>query len=218
MSKSNTTPNNPVNHPIIGTERVLCFGGSFNPLHHGHLITARAVAEAGGFNKVLLIPSCQPPHKRQNGDMADPEQRLAMCRLAVADDRLFDVSDVELRRSGPSYTIDTVRELKRQGWQRVHWLMGADMVEILPKWHEPQALLAEADFVVMARPGWTFNWDAMPTEFHRLRQNVVAAPMLQISSTDIRQRVRDGRSIRYLVPDAVQGYIEQNRLYVESSK
>jgi nicotinate-nucleotide adenylyltransferase len=218
MSKSNTISNNPNNHPIIGTERVLCFGGSFNPIHHGHLIAARAVAEASGFNRVLLIPSSQPPHKRQNADIADPEQRLAMCRLAVEDDPLFAVNDLELRRSGPSYTIDTVRELKRQGWQRVHWLMGADMVEILPKWHEPQALMAEADFVVMARPGWAFDWDAMPTEFRGLRQAVVAAPMLQISATDIRQRVREGRSIRYLVPETVRGYIEQNRLYVESSK
>lgn len=218
MSKSNTTSNNLINRPIIGTERVLCFGGSFNPIHHGHLITARAVAEVAGFNKVLLIPSSQPPHKRQNADIADPEQRLAMCEIAIDGDSLFEVSDLELRRSGPSYTIDTVRELKRQGWQRVHWLMGADMVQILPKWHEPQALLAEADFVVMARPGWTFAWETMPTEFRRLQQHVVAAPMLQISATDIRQRVRDGRSIRYLVPEAVRGYIEQNRLYAERSK
>lgn len=205
-----------MNQPILGSDRILCFGGSFNPIHHGHLITARAVAEAGGFTKVLLIPSSQPPHKRQNGDIANAEQRLTMCRLAVMGDVLFDVSDLELRRSGPSYTIDTVRELKRQGWPQVHWLMGADMVEILPKWHEPQALMAEAEFVVMARPGWTLDWEKIPPEFRKLQRNVVAAPLLQISATDIRQRVRAGRPIRYLVPEGVREYIEHNRLYAES--
>jgi nicotinate-nucleotide adenylyltransferase len=203
-----------MSQPILGTDKTLCFGGSFNPIHHGHLITARAVAEARGFNRVLLIPSSQPPHKRNNGDMADADARLAMCRLAVEGDPLFDVSDMELRRSGPSYTIDSVRELRRQGWGRVHWLMGADMVEILPKWHEPQALLAEAEFVVMARPGWAFDWERMPAEFRRLQQNVVPAPLLEISATDIRKRVREGRSIAYLVPERVREYIGRNRLYV----
>lgn len=198
----------------LASYRCLCFGGSFNPIHLGHLITARAVAESAGFNKVLLIPSHQPPHKRQNGDIADASHRLAMCRLAVADDPLFEVTDVELLRPGPSYTIDTVRELKRNGWSNVHWLIGADMLNILPKWHEPQALLAEANFVVMSRPGWSFDWASMPRDYHRLQQSVVAAPLIQISATEIRQRLHAGRPITYLVPEPVRHYIEHNRLYV----
>jgi nicotinate-nucleotide adenylyltransferase len=197
----------------LAKKRTLCFGGSFNPIHHGHLIAARAVAESAGFSKVLLIPSSQPPHKLNNADIADAKHRLAMCRLAVAGDPLFEVSDIELLREGPSYTIDTVRELKRMGWREIHWLIGADMVEILPKWRQPQDLLAEMNFVVLARPGWSLNGDLLPAEYRQLIKNVVDAPLLQISATEIRSRVRVGRSIAYLVPDGVREYIENHSLY-----
>ncbi|HZZ43507.1 MAG TPA: nicotinate-nucleotide adenylyltransferase [Tepidisphaeraceae bacterium] len=195
------------------TDHMLCLGGSFNPIHHGHLICARAVAEAAGFNRVLLIPSSQPPHKRLNGDIASAEHRLAMCRAAIDADDFFDVSDIELRRNGPSYTIETVRQLKASGWGKVHWLIGADMVEILPKWHEPQALMAEAQFVVMARPGWGLDWEKMPGEFRHLQKSVMAAPLLAISATEVRRRVAEGKSIRYLVPEGVRKYIEEKGLY-----
>src|SRR5215210_7294765 len=96
--------------------RTLCFGGSFNPIHHGHLLCARAVAEREGFDRVELIPSAQPPHKAGTAfDMAPAEDRLAMCRLAIEGTKLFAVNDIELRRSGPSYTVDTARQLKAQG-------------------------------------------------------------------------------------------------------
>src|SRR5678815_1912728 len=101
--------------------RKLCFGGSFNPIHHAHLICARAVAEARRFDRVVLVPSALPPHKLRADQLAPPEHRLAMCRLAAEGDRLFEVSDLELTRTGPSYTIDTARELKRQGWDAVAW-------------------------------------------------------------------------------------------------
>ena len=195
------------------TQSTLCFGGSFNPIHVGHLITARAVAESAGYKRILLIPSSQPPHKRQNADIAAAEHRLAMCRLAVEGDPLFAVSELELLRTGPSYTIDTIRQLRDEGWSRVNWLIGADMLQILPKWHEPQALLAGAHFVVIARPGWTFDWETMPAEYRPLKNNVVTAPLLDISATGIRRRIAAGRSIRYLVPEPVRDYIAQHRLY-----
>src|SRR5687767_1888001 len=110
----------------------LCFGGSFNPVHHGHLICARAVAEIGGYDRVRLIPSRQPPHKPAAPDLATPEQRLKMCQLAVEGSSLFTVDDIELRRAGPSYTLETARELSRQGMKIVHWLIGADMLRYLP--------------------------------------------------------------------------------------
>lgn len=191
----------------------LCFGGSFNPVHHGHLICARAAAEAIGLNRVLLIPSRQPPHKIVGTDLAAAEDRLAMCRLAVAGDPFFEVSDVELKRDGPSYTIDTVRQLKAVGWQEVHWLIGADMARILPQWHEPLPLLREAKLVLMARPGWSFDWDTLPTEYRSLRANVVTTPMLEISATAIRQRVRAGLPITYLSPEPVVRYIGDRGLY-----
>ena len=191
----------------------LCFGGTFNPIHHGHLICARAAAEIAQFDKILLIPTLTPPHKLSAADIAEPHHRLAMCRLAIGSDPLFDVSDIELKRSGPSYTFDTVQELSRQGHGKVHWLIGADMVPILPQWHRALELIEQLDFVVMARPGWQFDWQSLPREFQRLQNNVVQTPLIDISSTDIRRRLQQGRLIDYLTPKSVQDYIHQQNLY-----
>ena len=193
--------------------RKLCFGGSFNPVHHAHLLCARAVAEARGFERVVLIPSAVPPHKLQGTELAAPHHRLEMCRLAVAGDSLFEVDDIELRRDGPSYTIETARELRRRGWDQVAWLIGADMVSILPKWHQPLDLLREVELVVMARPGWSFDWDALPEPYQVLRERVVEAPLVDVSATLLRRRLAAGRSVRYLTPDPVRDYIEAHRLY-----
>jgi len=197
--------------------RRLCLGGSFNPVHHGHLICARAVAEAAGFDRVVLIPSGLPPHKPAAPDLVAAEHRLEMCRLAAAcQSDLFEVSDVEIVRPGQSYTIDTVRLLKSQGWPQVHWLIGADMLQILPQWHQAEALLREASLVIMARPGWKIDFDALPAPFRELRHNVVEAPMLDISASDIRRRLAMGRSIRFLVPEPVERYIAARGLYRQS--
>jgi nicotinate-nucleotide adenylyltransferase len=193
--------------------RKLCFGGSFNPIHHGHLICARAVAEARGFDQVVIIPSALPPHKLHASELAPPQHRLEMCRRAVAGDSLFDVSDLELARPGPSYTIDTARDLRRRGWDHVAWLIGADMVPFLPMWHQPIDLLREVELVIVARPGWSFDWEAMPQAFQGLAAQVVEAPLIDISATMIRRRVEVGRSIRYLTPDPVVDYINAHGLY-----
>src|SRR4051812_40053317 len=191
----------------------LCFGGSFNPLHVGHLILARTAAEAGGFSKVMLIPSAQPPHKQDAADMAAAEDRLEMGRRVAATDPLFEVSDIELTRQGPSFTIDTVRQIKAAGGENVAWLIGADMVQILPKWHRISELLCDVRFVIVQRPGNEIDWSSLPQEFQSLREHVVTAPLLELSGRMIRQRVREGRSIRYMVAPEVEGYIAQHRLY-----
>jgi nicotinate-nucleotide adenylyltransferase len=196
--------------------KTLYFGGSFNPIHHGHLISARAAAEVAGHDHIVLVPTSQPPHKPGDVTLAAPEHRLAMTRLAVAGDPLFSVDDLELRRSGPSYTIDTVREFKRRGGQQVDWLIGADMLLSLPSWHEPLELLREVHFVVVARPGWTFQWDALPPEYRRLQKSVVRAPLIEISGSVIRSRVAAGKSISYFTPPAVCRYIRDHRLYQTS--
>ena len=193
--------------------RKLCFGGSFNPIHHAHLLCARAVAEARGYDRVVLIPSAVPPHKLRATELAPPRHRLEMCRLAVEGDNLFEVDDIELTRDGPSYTVETARELRRRGWTHVAWLIGADMVSILPQWHEPLALLREVELVVMARPGWSFHWEALPQPYQVLRDRVVEAPLVDISATMVRRRVAAGLSVRYLTPDRVAEYVAANRLY-----
>jgi nicotinate-nucleotide adenylyltransferase len=191
----------------------LCFGGSFNPIHNGHLRCAQAVAATAGYDSVVLIPSAQPPHKPDTSDLASASDRLAMCRLAATGLPLFHVSDIETRRTGPSYTIDTAHELRRQGWREVHWLIGADMLLYLPKWHRPDDLLREVHFVVMARPGWPIDWDTLPPAVQKLRSHVVEAPEIDITATEIRRRVWAGEPINQLVPEAVANYIAQQGLY-----
>jgi nicotinate-nucleotide adenylyltransferase len=191
----------------------LCFGGSFNPIHDGHLRCAQVVAEKGGYERVLLIPSARPPHKPDPADLAPAADRLAMCRLAAADRPLFAVSDIETRRGGPSYTIETAQELRRQGFSTINWLIGADMLLYLPKWHRVSELLREVHFVVMARPGWTIDWERLPGAFRHLRNHVVEAPLIDISATEIRRRVREGLPIEHLTPVAVAKYIHEHGLY-----
>jgi len=193
--------------------KTLCFGGSFNPIHHGHLICARAVAEAAGFGRILLIPSANPPHKARHGDIASASHRLAMCQIVVAQQpELFAVNDLELRRGQrPSYTLETVIQLKADGMDPVWWLLGADALKLLPTWHKPRQLLAEVNFVVMGRPGT--RWPKLPRPFDRLRRSVVRAPLIDISASQIRQRVRQGLSIEFLTPPAVADYIAAQGLY-----
>lgn len=192
---------------------ILCFGGSFNPIHHGHLICARTVAERLGFTGVKLIPSGKPPHKSGDDEMAMGVHRLSMCRLAVASDPFFEVDDLEIRRGGASYTLETVLALKRMGQTDVHWLVGADLLPGLPDWHQPLALMAEATLHVMARPGSVIDFRALPEPFQKLSQNVVQGPQLDISATQIRARCAAGLSIKYLVPSIVENYILANELY-----
>jgi nicotinate-nucleotide adenylyltransferase len=192
----------------------LCFGGTFNPIHHGHLLCARAAAENLGFDRIVLFPSAQPPHKPGIVDLASAEHRLAMCRLAAQDQpELFEVNDLELHRATPSYTIDTAQILKAQGWPKVSWLIGADMLLYLPQWHRAEELVEAVDFVILARPGWTLDWSGLPALFRRLEKNVVSAPLIDISATQIRQRVKEGRSIAWMTPSSVAEYIQLNRLY-----
>ena len=136
-----------------------------------------------------------------------------MCRLAAAGSALFDVSDIETRRDAISFTIDTAQKLRHRGFPEVHWLIGADMLLSLPKWHRPLDLLREVHFVVMARPGWTIDWTVLPPEFRHLKAHVVDVPVIDISATDIRRRVRENLPIGHFVPPSVARYIEDHRLY-----
>lgn len=192
----------------------LCLGGSFNPLHIAHLATARAVAEAKGFKRVVLIPSARPPHKAEAAELAEPCHRLAMCQLVSRYDPFFEVDDIELTRDGPSYTVDTAEMLKQRGWGKVAWLIGADMVPNLPTWHRSAQLLTAVDFYIAQRPGHEIDWAALPPAFQSLREQVVTTPLLEISASDIRHRVREGKSIRYLVPPEVERYVFERGLYL----
>jgi nicotinate-nucleotide adenylyltransferase len=203
-------------------EKRLLFGGTFDPVHNGHLIVARALAEEMGFDRVVLVPTNQPPHKPPAS--ASAEDRLAMLRLAVRDEPAFEVSGVELRRRGPSYTLDTLQELHAaHPAAELHWAIGADMLEDLPRWHRIGEVLAACTLVVMVRPPWNGRIEEIlrklaaelgPGPGETLAKSVARVPLIEISSTDVRRRVAEGKSIRYLVPYPVATYIEEHGLYL----
>ena len=201
-------------------ERVGLFGGSFNPVHNGHLIVARAVAEYVGLTRVVLLPSARPPHK-DSTRLLDGAHRYAMLQRAVDGDPLFAVNDVDLRRPGPCYTIDTVAILTEQlgGGIELCWLIGSDSLADLPTWHRAAELVDACRILTAVRRGWDdVSWKELEGAFgggrtNRLRDGLVPSPMIDISSTEVRLRLASGRSVRYLIPDAVADYVQQHGLY-----
>ena len=193
-------------------------GGSFNPVHLGHLILAEQIRETTGLGRVLFIPASSPPHK-PGTELAAGEHRLAMVRLAIEGNPFFEASDVEVRRGGVSYTIDTILELRREHpGDDFHFIIGADSVPELPTWYRTCELVDLCTFLIGSRPGHDIAWDlltrALPAAtVERLRKNVIPTIPVGISSSAIRLRIREGRSIRYLVPRQVEEYIGRNDLY-----
>jgi nicotinate-nucleotide adenylyltransferase len=185
--------------------KVGLLGGSFNPIHHGHLITATRAAEAVKLDRVLFIPAALSPLK--NGrDLAPAADRAAMLRAALRGHPLFETCDLELRRGGVSYTIDTLRELRLHTRARLYWILGADASRLLPRWKSIDEVRSLATFIIVSRPGER-------SSRRTPKQLTVEAPLLQISSSEIRERVRKGLSVRYLVPDSVERYIRRKGLY-----
>jgi nicotinate-nucleotide adenylyltransferase len=199
---------------------VLLFGGSFDPIHHGHLIVARFAAERLGCPRVVLVPAAAPPHK-PGEDLAPTEDRLAMCRLGVCDDPQFEVSDFETSRPGPNYTIETIvhfRHVLPEG-AMIYWLVGSDTLLELGTWRRPRELVDLCTIVTAARPGFGPSqlanvWEPFSdAQIERLRAHVLPSPLIDISATEIRARVRAGQCIRYLTPEPVQRYIAERGLY-----
>ena len=188
------------------------FGGSFDPPHLAHLIAAECAVEQFSLDRVLFIPAGLPPHKTDRR-LASSGDRLAMTELAIQGNDRFAVDPLELERPGPSYTIDTLLQLrKRYQPESLTLIIGADMLAIFPSWHRSEEILGLARVAVLPRPGTTA---AMIPEGLSDRVTALKMPLIEISSTMIRERIQHGRSTRYLVPDAVGAYIKQHRLYTE---
>jgi nicotinate-nucleotide adenylyltransferase len=204
------------------SKRVLLLGGSFDPVHHGHLIVARAIAEQCGFERVTFVPAGAPPHKPP--PVAAGDLRLEMLRSAVAGKGLYEVCDLEVRRSGPSYTIDTLGELRRLHGPdaELHWVIGADMLADLHLWRRAPEVLAAARILVALRPPWDQHLPSIlegmkahfpPDQVARLAQGVVRTPLIDISSTEIRRRIEVGLPVDFLVPEAVGAIIHRTGTY-----
>ncbi len=201
------------------TQKIGIMGGTFDPIHIGHLVTADAVRIEYRLDKVLFIPAANPPHK-QDSPVTPALHRYIMTAMATYSNPYFFVSAIEMERPGPSYTIDTVRSLHERsgGRTKFYFITGADAVGDLPTWNNIDQLLDLCEFVATTRPGCVSTLDDVISHFgakgaeriHRL-----TTPELEISSTDIRDRVKKGRSIKYIVPESVENYILKEGLYRE---
>jgi nicotinate-nucleotide adenylyltransferase len=202
------------------TARIALFGGSFNPIHNGHLIVARSIAERLDLERAIFLPSAQPPHKTAVA-LLDAAHRAEMVKLAIEGEPVFEVSDYDLTRAGPSYTIETVAHFREEFGPdaSLYWVIGVDSLNDMTTWYRVGALVDACRIITARRPGWEeIHWEQLGTrlgaeQIATLRSGVLDTPLIDISSTDIRQRIRDGRSIRYLVPDCVRAYIDEHGLY-----
>jgi nicotinate-nucleotide adenylyltransferase len=199
----------------MGPLRIGILGGTFNPPHLGHLVAAQEAYRELDLHQVLLIPAGTPPHKPVE-DEPGAHHRLALCRLAIGDDDRFAVSDLELHRDGPSYTVDTLKTLRTQAPSNdLFLILGGDIAAGLPKWHEPERVLELATVAIAKRRGTARA--AVEQALAQLRGGERARffqmPRIGVSSTMVRRRVRAGQPIRYFVPDGVMHYIETHGLY-----
>jgi nicotinate-nucleotide adenylyltransferase len=199
--------------------RIGVFGGSFDPVHWGHLILAEQCREQARLDEVWFLPSAHHPFKADS-TVTPFDQRVAMLRLAIRDVPKFSVCEIERDLAPPTYTANTLDALaERHPDSRWSFLLGSDALEELPTWHEPARIVERADFVVMARPGTAIpSVDELQGRMSlrrsaRLRIQVIDVPLIDLSSRDIRQRVSEGRSFRFMTPRAVEDFIRSHQLY-----
>lgn len=198
--------------------RIGISGGTFDPIHYGHLIIAEGVRDRYRLDKVIFIPTGAPPHKT-NKVVTNVEHRYNMLCAAIASNPSFEVSRIEIGREGYTYTVDTLKQLKVAYGidSELFFITGADVIHELLTWKEYMQVFTMCEFVAAFRPG--FNRKVFENEINSLkakynaRINIIDAPLMDISSTDIRKRIAGNRSVRYLVPESVEDYINQCNLY-----
>lgn len=194
-------------------------GGTFDPIHYGHLVAAEYAAYGFHLDRVIFVPAAQPPHKDAQGVLS-AEHRLAMVKLAIADNPAFELSSLEIDRSGVSYTVDTIETLSQTYPDTdIYFIMGMDSIYILDTWKDIERLVAMCRFIVVTRPAYQLDrsepaLQKVPETFWN-QADFLEVPAVDISSTNLRCRVRQGQPIRYLLPPAVEQYIYNNSLYQE---
>ncbi|HVC78634.1 MAG TPA: nicotinate-nucleotide adenylyltransferase [Candidatus Micrarchaeaceae archaeon] len=189
-------------------------GGTFDPFHFGHLAAADAAVDCADLDRVLFIPAAQPPHRPPA--IASPEQRLEMCHLGIQGEPRFEVSDVELKRAGPSYTVDTLREIqRRQPEEELFLILGWDAARLFSSWHEPEKVRELATIVVVARPGGAAprQEELKGVGLDKARVVLCLTTTPDVSASEIRKAVAAGQPITGKVSKAVERYIGEHRLY-----
>ena len=192
--------------------RIGVMGGTFDPIHHGHLVAASEVADRFNLDEVIFVPTGQPWQKA--GKTISPaEDRYLMTVIATASNPRFSVSRVDIDRDGPTYTIDTLRDLREQfPDEELYFITGADALASIMSWHDWEEMFQLAEFVGVTRPGYDLREDMLPADIQK-RVHLVEIPAMAISSTDCRARAAEDRPVWYLVPDGVVQYITKNALY-----
>jgi nicotinate-nucleotide adenylyltransferase len=197
-------------------KRVLIFGGTFDPIHNGHLIACRTVAEGLGIKRIILIPSGKHPYKH---DITPPEIRMEMVEAAIEDEPLFEVCDCEFNRKGFSYSVDTAIWIKEdlcRKMKEVYWMIGADNVQEIPKWYRAEEFVKEVIFAVANRKtdGEKFQGTLhQHLIMERMHVEYVDTPVIEISSSMVRDRIKQDKSVKYLIPESVEDIIDKYNLY-----
>ncbi len=194
--------------------KIAIFGGTFNPIHLGHLMVAEFIRSEENLEKVVFLPTGDPPHK---APLISAEDRLKMVEYAIEDNPYFTLSDIEVKREGNSYTIDTIRHFLREGYSEIYYIIGSDTLFQLKTWREYKEVLKILKFYIMRRPGDIE--EEILKEIEDLKSNygteiiLVDGPQYKISSTEIRNRIKLGKSVKYLLPQSVIEYIDRRDLY-----
>jgi len=196
--------------------RIGILGGTFDPIHYGHLVIAEEARVKVGLAKVIFVPAGHPPHKLRR-PYSPAHHRLKMVEMAVASNPYFEVSLVDIKRPGPSYSVDTVRILQEElGPQaELFFIMGVDSLAGILTWHKPEVFIRQCKIVAVNRPGYGVDINALETVLPGIKERVlfIKAPEIGISSTELQQRVREGLPIKYQVPPEVERYIYEHNLY-----
>lgn len=192
--------------------RIGVMGGTFDPIHHGHLVAASEVADRFALDEVIFVPTGQPWQK-EGKQISPAEDRYLMTVIATASNPRFSVSRVDIDRGGPTYTIDTLKDLREEfADEELYFITGADALASIMSWHDWEEMFQLAEFVGVTRPGYELREDMLPPAIQE-RVHLVEIPAMAISSTDCRARAAAGRPVWYLVPDGVVQYIAKKSLY-----
>ena len=206
-------------HGITGGQymRIGIFGGTFNPPHLGHLLLAQAALEEAALDRMVFVPCGNPPHKETRG-LTDAAHRFEMTRLAICGNPSFEISDIEIRSDAPSYTAKTLEQLKRKyPDDTLCFIVGADSLCEMEGWYHPGEIFSRAEIIAACRGGENRGDIERAAELYREKYNAtvrcIAMPEVEISSSDIRQRLTDGRTVRYMLPERVIDYINKTGIY-----
>ena len=201
-----------------GCSKIAIMGGAFDPIHYGHLVTAQTVYENFDVDRVVIMPLGDAPHKEMKGACA--RERYEMVKRAVKDNPAFTVSAMEVERKGKTYTVDTISEIKKiNPGLIIYFVMGADEIQSIDTWREPARLLGMCRIIAVTRPGFDVEKEMKAVENTKKKYgceiHFLEVPSLDISSTDLRNRIKSGKAVKYLIPIEAEKYIDEHELYKE---